>query len=113
MLEIQTNQSFGLKATSIGQFMPQSKLLFLFLIEKVPGNESSWNYLCGLMEKCEDCLKVETRQKVREFCNNLLQSLQDEKPPIYLLATLVDVNKADSFDTDNTVQVKYKFCYLF
>ena len=78
-------------------------------IEKVPGNESSWNYLCGSMEKCEDNVKIETRQKVRDFCNNLLQSLKDEKPPIYLLATLVDVNKADNFDTDNTVQVRITF----
>ena len=57
------------------------------------------------MENCEDHVKVATRQKVREFCNQLLESFSKERPPIYILATLVDVNKADNFDTDNTVQV--------
>jgi len=88
-----------------GSPLDQELKFTMTAIEKVPGNESSWNYLCGLMEKCEDDVKIETRQKVREFCNNLLQSLKDEKPPIYLLATLVDVNKADNFDTNNTVQL--------
>ena len=57
------------------------------------------------MENCEDHVKVATRQKVREFCNQLMESFSKERPPIYLLATLVDVNKADNFDTDKTVQV--------
>ena len=59
------------------------------------------------MENCEDHVKVETRQKVREFCNQLLESLCDERPPIYVLATLVDVNKADKIDTANTVKVNF------
>ena len=58
------------------------------------------------MEKCEDNVKVETRQKIREFCKELMQSLNGEKLPIYLLATLVDVNKADQMDTQNTLQVR-------
>ena len=57
------------------------------------------------MENCEDHVKVATRQKVREFCNQLMESFSKERPPIYLLATLVDVNKADNFDTEKTVQV--------
>ena len=59
------------------------------------------------MENCEDHVKVETRQKVREFCNQLLESLCNERPPIYVLATLVDVNKADKIDTANTVKVNF------
>ena len=62
------------------------------------------------MENCEDHVKVATRQKVREFCNQLMESFSKERPPIYLLATIVDVNKADNFDTEKTVQV---INYLF
>ena len=62
------------------------------------------------MENCEDHVKVATRQKVREFCNQLMESFSKESPPIYLLATIVDVNKADNFDTEKTVQV---INYLF
>ena len=59
------------------------------------------------MEKCEDNVKMETRQKIREFCKQLMESLNGEKLPIYLLATLVDVNKVDQIDTQTTLQVRF------
>lgn len=63
-------------------------------IERVPGNESAWNYLTGILEKCESKYKIESIEKVRNFCNELmLKENIKEKPPIYLLATLVDINK--------------------
>jgi len=63
-------------------------------IEKVPGNESAWNYLNGLLNKCEDKDKKSSIEKVHTFCNDLnsKESIK-EKPPIYLLATLVDINR--------------------
>ena len=46
------------------------------------------------MNKCEDKDRKSSIEKVHTFCNDLIsrESIK-EKPPIYLLATLVDINR--------------------
>ena len=47
-----------------------------------------------LLDKCEEKDKKDSIEKVRNFCNDLMsKETIKEKPPIYLLATLVDINK--------------------
>jgi len=70
-------------------------------IERFPSNESSWNYITGLIDRCEESEKIEGRRKIRDFCLHLRQKIT-EKPPIYCLATLVEVNKADNNDLETT-----------
>lgn len=74
-------------------------------LEKVPGNESAWNYFSGLIDRCQESEKVAFRQKCREFCKKLEKNCND-KPPVYLLATLVDLNKADDLNIEETMKVK-------
>lgn len=47
-----------------------------------------------LLDNCEGKDKKDSIENVRNFCNDMMskESIK-EKPPIYLLATLVDINK--------------------
>lgn len=57
-----------------------------------------------MVDNCAESEKKNLRQKVREFCSVLLEKLK-EKPPVYLLATIVEVNKADQIERDETVKI--------
>ena len=63
------------------------------------------------MNKCEDKDKKSSIEKVHTFCNDLnsKESIK-EKPPIYLLATLVDINREKNQEA--ALKVNY-FCACF
>lgn len=64
-------------------------------IAAVPGNESAWNYLRGLIEHAEESLAEGIKAKVSEFCENLQNDQDDRHLTLspYLLAMLVDLYK--------------------
>jgi len=64
-------------------------------IAAVPGNESAWNYLRGLIEHAEESLVEGIKAKVSEFCENLRdgQDASHVTSSPYLLAMLVDLYK--------------------
>merc|ERR1712018_72461 len=74
-------------------------------ITKVPGNESSWNYLTGILDKSEDLEKVRSREKIRKFCQTMMNDDNLKDKPIYLLATLVDINKSDEKYIDESLKL--------
>ena len=61
-----------------------------------------------LIDRCEESEKIEGRRKIRDFCLHLRQKIT-EKPPIYCLATLVEVNKADNNDLETTSKVSISY----
>lgn len=61
-------------------------------------------FSCRLLDRCHESEKSALRQKSREFCQKLYKNCQD-KPPVYLLATLVELNKADGKDVEETCKL--------
>jgi len=89
-----------LKSLGGGDSVLRGKLLedeidfTLRAISGVPGNESAWNYLRGLIEHSEDSLVGPLKHKVTIFCEELLKSKEGEKVTSpYLMAMLVDLYK--------------------
>ena len=74
-------------------------------IKKVPSNESSWNYLNGIFSKCEENEKANCREKIRAFCKAMMEN-DSLKDPVYLLATMVDMNRSEGKFSEETVKVK-------
>jgi len=83
-------------------------------IVEVPGNESAWNYLRGLIEHSEESLVGPLKQKITTFCEEILKENGDSKSPKagghspYLMAMLVDLYR-DSGDTDD-VNKAHQLC---
>ena len=74
-------------------------------IKKVPSNESSWNYLNGIFSKCEENEKANCREKIRAFCKAMMEN-DSLKDPVYLLATMVDMNRSEGKFSEETVKVR-------
>ena len=63
-------------------------------ITGVPGNESAWNYLRGLIEHSDEPLVGAIKDKVKIYCEEFLKSRHDEVVTFpYLMAMLVDLYK--------------------
>ena len=66
------------------------EIKFVFeAILSVPGNESAWNYLRGLLDHAEEGLAADLRAKVTSFCLDLQQT----KSSPYLSSLMVDLYK--------------------
>lgn len=60
---------------------------------------------CRLLDRSEELVRVASRQKVRDFCQKMLSTEPSVKKPIYLMATLIEINKADQVNLEETTQV--------
>jgi len=80
-------------------------------IKKVPGNESSWNYLRGLIDRCEDDEAASLRVKCEDFCRKLYNDIGVARgvgsgepashTSSYLIAAMVDLH-ADKLEFEGS-----------
>ena len=61
------------------------------------------------MDNCEESEKANSREKVREFCKAMMANENIKEKPIYVLATLVDINKLDGKYTEESLNVSYLY----
>lgn len=97
------------------------ELQFCFrAIEKVKENESSWNYLNGLITYCDESEKTGLGEKILKFCHQLYDG--ENNRSTFLLATMLDLeyqlalgqgtfteNKDAKFKSEHAVQA-VKLC---
>jgi len=84
-------------------------------INEVPGNESAWNYLRGLIEHSDESVVGPLKEKVTTFCEELLKggdspvetkAKKGQSP--YLMAMLVDLYK-ESGDSED-IKKAHELC---
>ena len=68
--------------------------------------------LISILDKSEDVEKVRSRQKIRKFCQTMMNDNNLKDKPIYLFATLVDINKSDDKYIDESLKVRYVILHI-
>ena len=68
--------------------------------------------LLSILDKSEDVEKVRSREKIRNFCQTMMNDNNLKDKPIYLFATLVDINKSDDKYIDESLKVRYVILHI-
>lgn len=93
-----------------GKILERELEYTLNAIKKVTRNESSWNYLRGLLDNCDESESDELRSKIHSCCTEI-QNSGNTSP--YLLSTIMDLDKEEGLRKSDTVKLQnaIQICY--